>query len=133
VGSPRASCCVHKLQELNSLVKVQVHSGTLTEDVVSRHDVVVMTVPDRDQIIRWNEFCRNYEMRGFDNRGRSVSRPAPIRFICVAAYGVMGAMFSDFGPEFVVSDKTGEPPVQRVIPCKLHLPRGRMTSTYELL
>lgn len=115
VGSPRASCCVHKLQELNSLVKVQVHSGTLTEDVVSRHDVVVMTVPDRDQIIRWNEFCRNYEMRGFDNRGRSVSRPAPIRFICVATYGVVGAMFSDFGPEFVVSDKTGEPPVQRVI------------------
>ncbi|CAM9093263.1 unnamed protein product, partial [Ectocarpus fasciculatus] len=115
VGQPRAAQCASKLQELNSLVKVQVHAGELTEEVVGRQDVVVFTTCDREELIRWNDFCRHHQVVGCDNRGRSVARPAPIRFISVAANGAMGVMFTDFGPEFTVSDQTGEPPVQRVI------------------
>lgn len=115
VGHPRATQCAGKLQELNSLVKVSVHSGELTEDLVTRQDVVIFTTNNRAELIRWNEFCRSHQVVGFDNRGRSVSRSSPIRFISVAAIGAMGVMFTDFGPEFTVSDQTGEPPVQRVI------------------
>lgn len=115
MGQPRAAQCASKLQELNSLVKVQVHAGELTEEVVGRQDVVVFTTCDREELIRWNDFCRHHQVVGCDNRGRSVARPAPIRFISVAANGAMGVMFTDFGPEFTVSDQTGEPPVQRVI------------------
>lgn len=115
VGHPRATQCAAKLQELNTLVKVHVHSGSLTEDLMRLQDVVIFTTNDRSELIRWNEFCRNNQVVGYDNRGRSVSRPDPIRFIAVSANGAMGVMFTDFGPEFSVSDQTGEPPVQRVI------------------
>ena len=115
VGHPRAAQCASKLQELNSLVKVNVHKGELSEEFVSQQDVVVFTTFDRAELIRWNEFCRNHTAVGYDNRGRTVSRPTPIRFISVMSAGPLGVMFTDFGPEFNVSDRTGEPPVQRVI------------------
>lgn len=115
IGKPRAQCCIAKLQELNSLVRVSVHQGKLTEELVGGMDVVVMTTANRDELIRWNEFCRNHKAVSHDSRGKEVVRSTPIRFISVAAFGVMGYIFSDFGPDFSVMDQTGEPPVQRVV------------------
>lgn len=115
IGRSRATACAAKLQELNSLVKVSVHVGAISEELVRTMDVVVMTTPNRDELIKWNEFCRNCEESTIDNRGRRITRPSPIRFIAVGGLGVMGYIFSDFGPEFHVIDQTGEPPVQRVI------------------
>eukprot|EP00607_Mallomonas_marina_P011049 CAMPEP_0182424776 /NCGR_PEP_ID=MMETSP1167-20130531/11039_1 /TAXON_ID=2988 /ORGANISM="Mallomonas Sp, Strain CCMP3275" /LENGTH=1346 /DNA_ID=CAMNT_0024604855 /DNA_START=37 /DNA_END=4077 /DNA_ORIENTATION=+ len=115
VGSPRAAACASRLQELNALVKVSVHTGDLTEDLVGSQDVVVMTTTNSIDMFRWNKFCRSRTISSYDLRGRKLTKPAPIRFIAVGSYGVMGYIFSDFGPEFTVADKSGEPPVQRVI------------------
>lgn len=74
-----------------------------------------MTEAKRDDLVRWNEFCRSRVVSVIDARGRSVSKPSPIRFISALSMGALGYIFSDFGAEFLISDKTGEPPVQRVI------------------
>jgi molybdopterin/thiamine biosynthesis adenylyltransferase len=115
IGKGRAASSAAKLQELNNLVKVSVHVGELTEDLVRSVDVMVMTTTNRDELVKWNNFCRNNEQISFDSRGRQISKAAPIRFIAVGGMGVLGYIFSDFGPEFHVLDQTGEPPVQRVI------------------
>ena len=115
VGKGRAEACCAKLQELNGLVKVSCHHGGLNEELVSGADVLVMTTGSRQELIRWNEFCRSKQKVSFDARGRRHAVPSPIRFIAVEALGALGFIFSDFGDEFSVSDQTGEPPVQRVI------------------
>ncbi|CAE7785760.1 UBA1, partial [Symbiodinium microadriaticum] len=115
IGNPRAAACASKLQDLNGLVKVKVHHGELTEELVSGADVVVMTTTDRDELIRWNTFCRSRTSSSIDARGKTISSSNPIRFIAVGSMGALGYIFSDFGSEFTVADETGEPPVQRVI------------------
>lgn len=115
IGTPRATACATRLQELNGLVKVLVHSGPLSEDLVGSQDVVVMTTTNRHEMIRWNKFCREKKTFTYDTRGRRTSKPTPIRFIAAGGFGASGYIFSDFGPEFTISDATGEPPVQRVI------------------
>lgn len=115
VGYPRATACAPRLQELNALVKVVVHVGALTEELVGSQDVVVMTTTNSSDLIRWNKFCRSRTVSTFDSRGRLLNKASPIRFIAAGGFGVMGYIFSDFGPEFTVADKSGEPPVQRVI------------------
>jgi molybdopterin/thiamine biosynthesis adenylyltransferase len=96
-------------------VKVSVHTGELTEDLVSKADVLVMTTTSRSELIRWNTYCRSFSTQSFDLRGRTIEKPAPIRFIAVNALGALAYIFSDFGSDFTVADKNGEPPVQRVI------------------
>lgn len=115
IGTPRAVACAPRLQELNGLVKVLVHSGPLTEELVGAQDVLVMTTTNRGDMIRWNNFCRVRKTFSYDARGRKTSKPNPVRFIAAGGFGASGYIFSDFGPEFTVSDATGEPPVQRVI------------------
>jgi molybdopterin/thiamine biosynthesis adenylyltransferase len=127
VGKPRASSCAGKLQELNGLVKVVVHSGELTEALVSASDVLVMTTTNRDELIRWNTFCRSNVATSVDPRGKVIAKSDPVRFIAVGALGALGYIFSDFGPEFMVADETGEPPVQRVITHISSEPEGIVT------
>ena len=115
IGAGRAASCAPKLQELNGLVKVSCHHGPLDEELISSADVLVMTTGTREELIRWNHFCRSKVTTSYDARGRKKVVPAPIRFISVGALGALGFIFSDFGDEFFVSDQTGEPPVQRVI------------------
>jgi len=115
VGQPRSHACAMRLQELNDLVKVSVHSGPLSEEIVGACDVLVITTSNRNDLIRWNTFCRTRFHTSFDSRGRKTTKPTPIRFIAAGGFGASGYIFSDFGPEFTVSDKSGEPPVQRVI------------------
>eukprot|EP00636_Phaeomonas_parva_P016964 CAMPEP_0118851010 /NCGR_PEP_ID=MMETSP1163-20130328/608_1 /TAXON_ID=124430 /ORGANISM="Phaeomonas parva, Strain CCMP2877" /LENGTH=1388 /DNA_ID=CAMNT_0006783265 /DNA_START=379 /DNA_END=4545 /DNA_ORIENTATION=+ len=117
VGSPRARVCAPRLQELNALVRVGVHEGGLTEELVGQHDMLVITSPDlgREELIRWNTFCRQHEVVVPDARGKRVSRQSPIKFICAAAMGALSYVFSDFGDDFLVNDETGEPTVSRTI------------------
>jgi molybdopterin/thiamine biosynthesis adenylyltransferase len=96
-------------------VKVSVHHGDLTEEFVSRADVLVMTTSCRSELIRWNNFCRAFVTQTFDSRGRVIEKATPIRFIAANALGALAFIFSDFGADFAVADKNGEPPVQRVI------------------
>ena len=115
IGVSRAAGCAPKLQELNDLVKVSCHHGPLNEELVSSADVLVMTRGSREELIRWNSFCREFKKISMDSRGCKIVQPCPIRFVSVVALGAFGYIFSDFGDEFSVHDQTGEPAVQRVI------------------
>lgn len=58
-----ASCVAAKLQELNSMVAVKVHSGELTEAVVGGHGVVVMCGRPGEEVSKWDAFCHE-KVRG---------------------------------------------------------------------
>ena len=66
----------------------------------------------RDELLKWNDFCRNKKVTTKDDRGKEVERPAPIRFIAAGVMGVLGYHFSDFGEKFRVNDEFGEPLVR---------------------
>jgi hypothetical protein len=85
----------------------------LTEAVVAEHDVIVFTAGSRDELLRWNVFCRNFTVVVGNVRGEDQVVPKPIKFIATAVAGASGYLFSDFGPGFMCSDHDGEPPVVR--------------------
>ncbi|CAM9241253.1 unnamed protein product [Chrysoparadoxa australica] len=99
VGHPRAAAVVAKLQELNSMVAVKVAQGALTEPVVQAHTCVVWCNGTREDLARWNSYCRSHK----------------ITFIATGAAGAMGYVFSDFGDNFTVRDSNGETPATRII------------------
>ncbi|CAK4441626.1 unnamed protein product [Aphanomyces euteiches] len=101
VGTPRAPAVLHRVAELNKTVTVKAHTGPLTEDVVRQHNVVVFTHATRKELIRWDSFCR-------------AQSPA-IGFIHCNIPGTFGYAFTDFGPQFVTHDATGENPITRII------------------
>lgn len=101
VGKPRGPSVVSKLAELNKLVVVTSHTGELTEEVVAQHSVVVFTNTKADEMIKWNNFCRN--------------QTPTIGFIMCDVRGAMGYAFTDFGNEFYCHDANGENPISRII------------------
>lgn len=83
------------------MVSVSVHQGPLTEELVTGHSVVVFTHTSRQELLRWNRFCRQQS-------------PA-VGFILCDIRGAMGYAFTDFGPKFITHDATGEAPITRII------------------
>ena len=88
VGKPRAAACIDQLQALNKAVVVTAEEGPVTEDVITRHSVVVFTEGTLQEMRRYNAFCRTLS-------------PA-IPFIMVHMRGLCGHMFVDFGDAFTV-------------------------------
>ena len=70
---------------------------------------------DRDDLIKWNEFCRHRTTTSVNARGVHTETPSPIVFIAADTFGPMGYVFSDFGDTFVVQDEFGEPAIERTI------------------
>lgn len=101
VGSPRAQVVAPKLQELNPMVQLRLGEGAITETLVSQHQVVVFTRGCREELEKWNAFCR--------------SQTPPIAFLACDSKGPCGYVFSDFGPEFSVRDVNGENPLTRIV------------------
>lgn len=98
---PRAQACADKLAQLNPYVKVSVHSGPLTEDVLAGCSVAVLTETGQADLARHNEFCR--------------SRSPPVGFIAADSFGLTGAVFVDYGDNFACRDKDGEEPRSAII------------------
>lgn len=94
VGSNRAEVCFRKLVELNSYVKMNIHTGSLTEDVIKQFSVVVLCNTPLDELIRINDICRTNG----------------IKFISADTFGLVGKIFTDFGNEHFVMDVDGEEP-----------------------
>jgi ubiquitin-activating enzyme E1 len=97
VGKPRGECVAAKLAELNSMVAVR-SLEALTEDAVKTMSAVVFTNGSREELVRWNNFCRA-------NR---------IAFLASDVLGCFGYMFTDF-IEHNVRDRNGENPNVRII------------------
>ena len=101
IGKSRSSAVVSKLAELNKMVSVVQHTGELTQELIASHNVVVFTNTCRDEMVKWNTFCRNQS-------------PA-IGFISCDVRGAMGYTFTDFGDAFTCHDANGENPITRII------------------
>mmetsp|Transcript_56417 Transcript_56417/g.156170 ORF Transcript_56417/g.156170 Transcript_56417/m.156170 type:complete len:1034 (+) Transcript_56417:90-3191(+) len=98
---PRAQACEAPLAQLNPYVKVSVHSGRLSEEVLAACSVVVLTEASEGDLIRHNEFCR--------------SRSPPIGFVAADCLGLAGTVFVDFGESFSCRDKDGEEPKSAIV------------------
>eukprot|EP00743_Colponemidia_sp_Colp-15_P000554 GILK01000622.1.p1 GENE.GILK01000622.1~~GILK01000622.1.p1 ORF type:complete len:1037 (+),score=209.76 GILK01000622.1:77-3187(+) len=97
----RAQASLHQLAELNPYVQVSLHSGAIDEAFLKQFQVVVFSDTPREDLIRYNNFCR-------------AQTPA-IGFITADLFGVAGTVFVDFGPSFTVFDKDGEEPRSAIV------------------
>mmetsp|Transcript_75622 Transcript_75622/g.175329 ORF Transcript_75622/g.175329 Transcript_75622/m.175329 type:complete len:1032 (-) Transcript_75622:152-3247(-) len=98
---PRALACAELLAQLNPYVKVSVHEGALTEELLASCSVAVLTDATEADLIRHNEFCR--------------SRSPPVGFVVADSFGLAGAVFVDFGSSFCCRDKDGEEPKSAIV------------------
>jgi len=99
IGQPRAQSCVAKLAELNSYVDVNVHAGEITDKVLQKYQVVILTNQTFDYQQRINEYCHSHN----------------IHFIAVSTRGVFSNVFCDFGDRFIVNDSNGEQPASALV------------------
>lgn len=99
IGKKRALSSHMHLAELNSYVHVSTQSGELSEDLLSKFEVVVLTNSTLDEQLRVGKCCH-------DNN---------IKFIVADTKGLIGQLFCDFGEEFVVYDPNGEQPVSAMV------------------
>ena len=132
VGKARSKAVIDKVKELNDTVRVSIHEGVLTEDVVKNHDCVVFINQSRKNVVQWDNFCRNRSIDGVDERGLHVSVPSPIIFISSELHGPAGSIFCDFGNEFLVRDGNGEPPISRTIK-KIYYDKEKNETVIDLI
>mmetsp|Transcript_12120 Transcript_12120/g.36413 ORF Transcript_12120/g.36413 Transcript_12120/m.36413 type:complete len:1221 (+) Transcript_12120:148-3810(+) len=114
-GAPRDAVCRPRLQELNPDAVVAV-ADALDEALVGAMTCVVFTDGvNRDELARWNEFCRTRTAEEFDVRGvpRTVSKP--VSFVWAFCAGLCMTVFVDHGDAFEVKDADGERPIVRLV------------------
>lgn len=89
----RAEGSFEQLNELNPYVKVVIHKGEITEELLKEHSVVVITdFFDKSKLIEWSNICHK------NNVG----------FITASMLGLYGYAFLDYGEAHRVHDKDGE-------------------------
>jgi len=95
VGHNRAEALRPKLAELNPRVDLTIlGNGPINEAVLAQYTVVVVTdCHSNEDIARINNFCHQKK----------------IAFVAADTFGLFGYIFCDFGDEFLVMDRTGEP------------------------
>ncbi|PHJ25556.1 ubiquitin-activating enzyme e1 family protein [Cystoisospora suis] len=99
---PRAAASQRYLADLNQYVSVDVlPEPSLTEEIVKRFDVVIMTEASNAELKRFNEFCRQQQPR--------------IGFISACVFGLASSIFVDFGDQFICHDVDGEEPKEVII------------------
>ncbi|ANB14591.1 E1 ubiquitin-activating protein UBA1 [Sugiyamaella lignohabitans] len=98
-GKSRAELTAPRLSELNQYVPVSVVDGELTEDVLAKFQVVVLTNTDIETQVKINSFTHANN----------------INFISTDIRGLFGSVFVDFGDKFQVFDPTGEEPQSGII------------------
>ncbi|MGH0187867.1 UNVERIFIED_CONTAM: hypothetical protein FKN15_026850 [Acipenser sinensis] len=103
VGQNRAESCESQLAELNVYVPVTSYTGSLSEDILSAFQVVVLTNASLEEQLRIGSFCHS--------RG--------IKFIVADTRGFQ--LFCDFGDKFQVTDPDGEQPLSAMV---VHISKG---------
>ncbi|CRK91023.1 CLUMA_CG004711, isoform A [Clunio marinus] len=94
IGKNRAKCCNKQLSELNSYVTTSACSEALSEAILSRFQVIVLTESSDKEQKRISDICRSHE----------------IALIIADTKGLFGQVFCDFGENFIVYDDDGLPP-----------------------
>uniref|UniRef100_A0A665UPE2 E1 ubiquitin-activating enzyme n=1 Tax=Echeneis naucrates TaxID=173247 RepID=A0A665UPE2_ECHNA len=98
LGKNRAEVSQPRLAELNNYVPVTAYTGALTEDYLTKFQVVVLTNSTLDEQLHVGEFCHS--------RG--------IKLIVADTRGLFGQLFCDF-EEMMVYDTNGEQPLSAMI------------------
>ncbi len=92
VGKQRVEVVKDKLASLNPYVNVNVNTDFMSENLIKRHQIVVMCDQLPQTQINFNNIARQYRTK----------------FIIANTIGLIGSVFCDFGNEFVVNDPDGE-------------------------
>ncbi|KEP60324.1 UNVERIFIED_CONTAM: ubiquitin-activating enzyme E1 family protein [Hammondia hammondi] len=101
-GLSRAEASKNYLAELNQYVTVDVlPDEKLTQEVVSRFDVVIVTEAGNEELKKYNAFCR--------------SASKPVGFVAANVFGLAASVFVDFGERFVCLDSDGEEPREVIV------------------
>jgi len=97
VGRLRSESCFHYLQKLNPEVDLAIHKGEISLEVLSHFNLVIFTdnYISLEKMFEINEFCR--------------SQKEKIGFIYSGTISLFGFVFVDFGDQFKVYDRDGEP------------------------
>ncbi|KAI3639974.1 hypothetical protein MIR68_001979 [Amoeboaphelidium protococcarum] len=99
LGKPRAAACRDRLAQLNQYVPVHVLQGKLKLEDLDKYSVVVCTNLPLKQQLEINDYTHKKN----------------ICFISSELHGLFASAFCDFGENFVVSDVTGEQPLNGMI------------------
>uniref|UniRef100_A0A3B5LHJ1 E1 ubiquitin-activating enzyme n=1 Tax=Xiphophorus couchianus TaxID=32473 RepID=A0A3B5LHJ1_9TELE len=99
LGKNRAEVSQPRLAELNSYVPVTAYTGVLTEDYLTKFQVVVLTNASLDEQKHLGDLCHN--------KG--------IKLVVADTRGLFGQLFCDFGEEMIVYDTNGEQPLSAMI------------------
>mmetsp|Transcript_15178 Transcript_15178/g.52012 ORF Transcript_15178/g.52012 Transcript_15178/m.52012 type:complete len:876 (-) Transcript_15178:2061-4688(-) len=114
-GRPRDEVCRSRLQELNPDAVVTVVQE-LTEAVVGAMTCLVFAgVWKREEVVKWNAFCRSRTRVEVDERGGETRVSAPISFVWCVCAGLATTIFVDHGGAFRIADSDGERPIVRLV------------------
>eukprot|EP01130_Rhizamoeba_saxonica_P017932 TRINITY_DN8834_c0_g1_i1.p1 TRINITY_DN8834_c0_g1~~TRINITY_DN8834_c0_g1_i1.p1 ORF type:complete len:1029 (-),score=232.31 TRINITY_DN8834_c0_g1_i1:21-3107(-) len=95
LGENIAQASLQGLSGLNPRVAISVNNEDLTDDFIKELTVVVITsILSISELVRINELCRTSDTV----------------FIVCNIWGLFGWVFTDFGENFLVTDKDGETP-----------------------
>ncbi|CAE8636731.1 unnamed protein product [Polarella glacialis] len=97
----RAQACAAQLSQLNPYVTVSVHSGPVSEELLSGLSVAVFSEASQAELLRCNELCR--------------SRSPAVGFVAADCFGLAATCFVDFGEHFTCRDKDGEEPRSAIV------------------
>ena len=97
IGQNRATASLSSLAHLNKYVTVNVLTDELSEEIIKKHNCLVLTDwRSEEEILKWSSFCHENQ----------------IKFIYADVRGLFGMVFADFGKDFLVRDATGEEPLR---------------------
>jgi hypothetical protein len=103
--TPRAKACLTDLKSLNPFCKVDVWSHELTGAAIDAHGTNVQGTGKPFTAIIVTEFLPKAQLFALDEYARSNK----IVFVIAINNGVTASIFSDFGPEHIITDRDGEP------------------------
>lgn len=99
LGKSRAEASLELVAKLNGAVRVCVHTGDITEDLLRGFQVVVLTASDLEEQLKVGTLCRKHG----------------VCFLVADTRGLVGQLFCDFGENFTVQDPTEAEPLTAAI------------------
>ncbi|KAM6159579.1 ubiquitin-like modifier-activating enzyme 7 isoform 2-T2 [Erethizon dorsatum] len=95
LGKSRAEASQKRLAQLNEAVQVFVHTSDITEDLLLKFQVVVLTASKLEEQLTVGALCHKHG----------------VCFLVADTRGLVGQLFCDFGEEFTVHDPTEAEPL----------------------
>ncbi|KAH8300140.1 hypothetical protein KR044_010469, partial [Drosophila immigrans] len=115
IGKNRAEASCAQLAELNSYVRTLSYTGPLSEDVLAKYRVIVLTNSDAAEQERIGKFAHENN----------------IALIIAETRGLFAKVFCDFGDNFTIYDQDGAQPVSTMIASVTHDAQGVVTCLDE--